>query len=136
MVAKKKPAKSAPKKPVKKAVKAHRIEDDTAILPWVVAETVIGEVSGYLHRRGESGLSEKLYAARDEITDRLAARADVIYAANARFRKQIQASGNRGRDQLYVFMRHWLASDLKKHMPAAYRALPAEFANGEELPRR
>lgn len=98
--------------------KIGRIEDDTPLLPWVVADSVIGEVE---QCHGE-------LRNRDAIADRLADRADRIYQRNERFRKTMRSRGNTGRDMLYSFMRHWLSADLKKTDPTVYRKLPREFA--------
>ena len=93
------------------------IEQDTIILPHVVADTVSREViaGGDLQNQAAAWL---------------AARADEVYLANEDFAKKVRASGNKGRDYLYMFMRHWLASWLKKNAPAVSRSLPSEYANG------
>ena len=113
-------ARRSPKKPV------GGIEDDTSIMPHIVADSVISEVELY------TGIE---VPDKRVLADHLADRADDVYKNDERFRGQIRAKGNRGRDQLYVFMRHWLSSELKKHHPEIFQKLPASFANGEPLPR-
>jgi hypothetical protein len=107
-----------------KRSRAGRIEDDTPILPYVVADSVIGEVESYT---GDEIPDKRALA------DHLADRADEVYQSDERFRRQIRAKGNKGRDQLYVFMRHWLSSELKQHHPEIFRKLPQSFWNGEPL---
>jgi hypothetical protein len=65
--------------------------------------------------------------------DDLAKRAEATYAANESFRKIIKSRGDRGRDSLYAFMRHWLASDLHKNSPRIYARLPGEFSLGHPI---
>lgn len=113
------------------------IESDTPILPYVVATTVLEEARGYLSEKGKDDLAAKLYRHERKIATQLAARAEEVYAANERFRKSILSEangGNAGRDQLYVWMRHWLAAYLKENEPAAYAVLPKDFGNGVPAP--
>lgn len=105
--------------------RARCIEQDTPIVPRAVAEAVCEEVAVWLH--------EPL--PRRWIRE-LTAQANTVYANNERFARQIRAAGDRGRDQLWVFMRHWLAARLWKHRPEWYARLPASFAVGRELPPR
>jgi len=107
-----------------KRSRARRIEDDTPILPYAVADSVIGEVESYT---GDEIPDKRALA------DHLGDRADEVYQSNERFRRQIRAKGDKGRDQLYVFMRHWLSSELKQHHPEIFRKLPQSFWNGEPL---
>lgn len=102
--------------------KTYYIADDTPIMPEIVADQVVSEVEGYV---GE-------HLGR-EYQDALVKHAHDTYNANARFRKQVRGHGDTGRDTLYSFMRHWLASDLKKKRPKVYRKLPKSFAVGETL---
>jgi hypothetical protein len=41
--------------------------------------------------------------------------------------------GNRGRESLYMYMRHWTCSWLKRERPSLYRKLPWEYALGKPL---
>lgn len=103
-----------------------RIEDDTPILPHIVADAVIGEV--------ERCTPLELSTAEErDLADRLADRANAVYAKNDRFRRKIRGRGDLGRDALYAFMRHWLASELKKIRPRVFAQLPQRFMVGEEL---
>lgn len=108
----------------KRVVRIGSIEDDTALMPHVIADGVIGEVARFLRRD---------IPDREQIAARLDARANHIYRTNERFRKQMRSKSNSGRDHLYAFMRHWLAADLKRHFPGIYEKLPQTFANGEPL---
>jgi len=94
---------------------AKSMEDATALIPEVVADAVIGEVESYVGGDG----SLRQYA------DELADRARAIYGANADFAKKLRRES--GRETLYSFMRHWLASLLKKKRPEVYAALPRGY---------
>lgn len=93
------------------------IEDETPIMPWIVADGAIEDAQSYLPRNVEIPNSR-------EMAEELSDYANKIYKHNDRFRKQIRAKGNRGRDTLYMFMRHWLASFLHEKHPAIFEQLP------------
>ncbi len=104
-------------------------EDETGVLPEVVAQVVWEEASRWL------GVSlPKSWVIQ------LARKARNRYKHDSRFHAILlgpEASDFNytfGRDSLYVFMRHWLAALLLRHDDALYRCLPASFANGHELP--
>ena len=109
------------------------IYTDTPIIPVVVAESVVEEVSGYLSRHGHEADAGLIYEAKQKLADELADRAEAVYKHDEQFRKKIRGSGNKGRDYLYAFTRHWLASDLKKQYPAIYHKLPRDFDMGTSL---
>ena len=71
---------------------------------------------------------------RERFADRLAHRARRVYAHSDSFRRLVRASGDSGRSQLFVVLRHWLATLLHKDRPALFRRLPAAFANGLPCP--
>lgn len=108
------------------------IEDDTPILPGIVADTVVRELVGYFWDAYE--IKDAIYDQQDKLVKALRKQAEATYAANERFRSQIQERGNAGRDQLYVFMRHWLAAMIQKSrkLRHIYPILPPGFANGEK----
>ncbi len=105
-----------------------RIEDDTPILPYVVADGVVEEVERFLGKRIRN---------REAAVDYLAGRADATYRANKRFRKRIRGRGDSGLDWLFSFMRHWLSAWMLKHDRKTYESIPkfqrTEFANGLPL---
>jgi len=118
----------------KRAPKAVRnIEDETPIMPLAVADSVIDEVIGHLDEHGLPEEAERLYNRRDALARMLEKKANTVYRYNERWRKQIKASGNKGLDHLYTFMRHWLTADLRENQYAAFRTLPDSFAMGEEI---
>jgi len=65
----------------------------------------------------------------------LASYANTVYAHNDRFRRRIHGAGNRGRDYLWMFMRHWLASFLYQRRPRLHARLPASYCVGAVLPQ-
>ncbi len=97
------------------------IESDTPILPYAVADSVIEEI--------ELVTGQEIHDRR-RLAEQLGEEAERIYQLNDHFRRQIRAKGNAGRDQLYIWMRHWLASHLHKSQPAILRMLTTEFSNG------
>lgn len=110
----------------RKGKKIGKIEDDTAIMPWIVADAVI--------REAEQHVGEQL--PMDEYAERLSNDAQAIYENNESFRKKIRSEaddGRAGRDNLYMYMRHWLSSMILKDKPALARRIPADFANGLEV---
>ena len=97
-----------------------RIELETPIVPRAVAECVCEEASAWLH--------EPL--PRRWIRE-LTARANTVYAHNDRFRRHIRGNADRGRDYLWMFMRHWLAALVRAHRPQLYSRFPASFSVGQ-----
>ncbi len=97
----------------------------TMLVPGAAARVVVEEVSRWLGVELPSR-----YAVR------LAFQAERCFAHSPSFREKICRPGHRGRDLLYVFMRHWLAARLHEERPALYRRLPREFSLGAELPPR
>ena len=99
------------------------LERDTQLMPWLIADTVCGEVSRFL------GVE---IPARH--SDWLDAKAERSYARHSHFRKLMRSRGNAPRDWLYVFMRHWLAALLDPERPDLYQCLPEDFNLGHPLP--
>jgi hypothetical protein len=95
----------------------NRIEDDTVLIPLVVAETVVEEVYVFTGRR-----------LSGNVANDLANKANAIYNVNTKFRKRIRR--HNGREVLFSFMRHWLAACLKRQAPKMFALLPASFLNG------
>jgi len=105
-------------------IAARLIEDDTPILPELVAESVVDEAA-----RLAPGCASELLSRRDELAAALTARANAAYGADpdSTWSRSIRGAGNRGRDTLYAFMRHWLAADLKRNSPVVFSALPRNY---------
>lgn len=83
------------------------IENDTVILPDIVANAVI-EQANHL-------LNINLLSTRPDLMGWLTGYATAVYANNPHFRKKIQSNankGNAGRDWLYSFMQHWLSAEI------------------------
>jgi hypothetical protein len=100
-----------------------RIEEDTPIIPDIVAGAVCEEASLWL---GEPFPGE--WAAE------LAEHANVVFQHNAGFRRLLRRRGNAGRDWLRAFMRHWLCALLASRRLDLYGRLPAPYAAGGDLP--
>ena len=62
-----------------------------------------------------------------------AAKAYHLYPRHKHFHKMLNRPGNRGRHNLYVYMRHWTCSWLKRERYALYKKLPWSFALGVAL---
>ena len=63
------------------------ISEETALLPEIIAEGITTD--------------------KDEILF-LTSKAETLFQNSKYFRKSIKANGNKGRDNLYMFMEHWL----------------------------
>jgi hypothetical protein len=100
-------------------LKTHRIEEETTILPDLIAEMVVQEVERFA---GGEPLSN-----RAELISKLEDRAQRHYNADEKFREKVRNRQTWGRDWHYCFMRHWLAGEVP------HLRLPASFANGEAL---
>jgi hypothetical protein len=92
-------------------------------MPWIIADTVCGEVSSFLGVEIPARYS-----------DWLDAKAERCYARHGHFRKLMRGRGNAPRDWLYAFMRHWLAAMLDLERPDLYQCLPEDFNLGHRLP--
>ena len=99
------------------------LERDTLLTPEWVAESVVQEVERFL----KADLP-------DAFAERLAAKAHYLYPRHKHFHKGLNRPGNRGRENLLMFMRHWTAGWLKRERSAFYKKLPWSFANGQRLP--
>ncbi len=98
------------------------LERDTLLWPEVIAESVVREAEHYL----ETSLPP-------DYAERLAAKAHHLYPRHRHFHEMLNRPGNRGRDNLYVYMRHWTCSWLKRERYALYKKLPWSFALGVAL---
>ena len=96
-------------------------ERRTEIMPWVIADSVLGEASRWLGAE-----------LPPEWADWLDARAERCFARHGQFHRLISARAA-GRDNLYKFMRHWLAGRLARERPELFRRLPRDYALGRPL---
>lgn len=101
-----------------------QLERDTLLTPEWVAECVVQEVERFLKTE-----------LRENFAERLAARAYHLYPRHKHFHKGLNRPGNRGRESLLMFMRHWTAGWLKRERYALYKKLPWSFAQGLKLPQ-
>jgi len=99
------------------------LERDTLLWPEVIAESVVVEASRYLHAELPA-----------DFPSRLTAKAYHLYPCHRHFHKMLNRSGNRGRHNLYVYMRHWTCGWLKRERYALFKRLPWEYALGRALP--
>lgn len=99
------------------------LQRETPLVPAAVAHGVCEEVSVWL--------AAELPASWVEL---LVEKTAIISAHNPRFHRLLRQSGDRGRDWLWAFMRHWLAALLKQQRPACYARLPADYSRGRALP--
>jgi hypothetical protein len=99
------------------------LERETMLVPLWVAESVVQEVERFL----KADLP-------DNFAERLAAKAHYLYPRHRQFHKLLNGSGNRGREYLLMFMRHWTAGWLRRERYALYKKLPWSFGNGQRLP--
>lgn len=100
-----------------------QFERDTMLTPEWIAECVVSEVERFLN----ADLPENF-------AERLAARAYYLYPRSKHFHKGMNRPGNRGRENLLMFMRHWTAGWLKRAGNPLHKKLPWSFGNGQRLP--
>jgi hypothetical protein len=100
-----------------------QLERDTLLTPEWVAECVVREVERFI----KADLPENF-------VERLAAKAYYLYPRHGHFHKSLNRPGQRGRENLLMFMRHWTAGWLKREHYALYKKLPWSFGNGQRLP--
>jgi hypothetical protein len=100
------------------------LERETLLMPEVIAESVVAEAERYLKAELPADFAE-----------RLTAKAHRLYARHKHFHRVLNRPGNRGRDALTMYMRHWTCGWLKRERSALYRRLPWDYALGKPLPR-
>jgi len=100
-----------------------QLERDTLLTPEWVAECVVQEVERFLKAELPENFAE-----------RLAAKAHYLYPRHKHFHKGMNRPGNRGRENLLMFMRHWTAGWLRRERNPLYKKLPWSFGNGQRLP--
>ena len=76
--------------------------------------------------------AEKASLMGEELADKLARRAEAVFAHHPFMQRQFKSAS--GRTAILKFMRHWLAGVLAKERPALFRALPESFKVGHPLP--
>lgn len=108
---------------LRRTARRPQLEVDTSLVALAAARCVVEEAVAHVGRPLPAR-----FAAR------LAHRARRVYAHSESFRRLIRANGDRGRDWLHVFLRHWLAALLREESPALAARLPAAFANGLPCP--
>ena len=99
------------------------LERDTLLMPDAIAASVVQEAERFLKAELPANYAE-----------RLAAKAHLLYPRHKHFHKGMNRPGNRGRENLYMFMRHWTAGWLKRERYALYKKLPWSFGMGQRLP--
>jgi len=100
-----------------------RIELDTPIVPRAIAAAVVEEAGVWLGQP----------LPRRWVRE-LTAYANTVYAHNPRFRRKVRGAGNRGRDYLWAFTRHWLAGLMWERRPQLRARLPNTYCVGHPLP--
>ena len=98
------------------------LERDTLLMPDAIAASVVQEAERFLKADLPANFAE-----------RLAAKAYYLYPRHKHFQKLLKAPGNRGRNHLYMYMRHWTAAWLKREHYALYQKLPRSFGLGQPL---
>lgn len=100
----------------------HIIEDETPIIPWIIAESVGAEA--YQITGNEKQV--------DALKPYLVGKAETIYQNNDIFRRDMKKDS--GRDKLCMFMRQWAAAFLiRDGVPRS--SVPARWINGLSLPQ-
>jgi hypothetical protein len=76
--------------------------------------------------------AEKADLLDEELADKLAQRAEMVFANHPFWQRKFQSAA--GREHLLAVMRHWLAGVLAQEQPALFRALPDSYKVGAPLP--
>jgi hypothetical protein len=95
------------------------------LVPEWIAETVVQEAERFLQAR-----------LPDDFVERLAAKAYHLYPRHKQFHQTLKGRGNKGRDDLYMFMRHWTAGWLKRERSPLFKKLPRLCAGASAAPHR
>jgi hypothetical protein len=99
------------------------LERETMLVPQWIAESVVQEAERFLKADLPANFAE-----------RLATKAHHLYPRHKYFHKGLNRPGNRGRENLYMFMRHWTAGWLKRERNPLHKKLPYSFGMGQRLP--
>lgn len=99
-----------------------RFERQTGNCPLLMATAMLDQLKNYFWTE-----------LPDDLADEVAAKAEIVFAGNERWRKKFQ--GRRGREYLEMFMRHWFSSALFKRKSPLFRQLPPDFKVGMPLPK-
>jgi hypothetical protein len=102
---------------------ASRIEAETILLTCLIADRVVQELSRFLGVDLDTG--------DHELANKLIERAERIYEANPRFRRSMKQRS--GRDDLYMWMRHWLSGEVSDCRPDLSLRIPDDFKRGLEI---
>jgi hypothetical protein len=86
--------------------KKYDLSTETALVPEIIADYIAREAVEENVKTKSLPDNRKLSMVKD-LTDHLASRAYEQYQSSEHFRSQLNAAGNKGRDNLYMFMRHW-----------------------------
>jgi hypothetical protein len=105
--------------PTRKPTKIGLIEDETAILPHVVAqgvaETIIFQKMEKLGTLLKKGSDPDYVKEVKELVEYLTEKAQVIYEHNEKFRKELKKDS--GVKYLRMFMEHWSEGKIKRDSP-------------------
>jgi hypothetical protein len=127
---------------MKKGGKVKDIEADTDLMTDVIAQGISENSAANLMKteldkwadlnaEERKKLDEKYLSKVAEISDYLVRRANSTYEHNDDFRKKVNGSGNKGRDYLYMFMKHWAGFHEDKYVGDVNRAM-ANYNKGME----
>lgn len=98
------------------------LERDTLLMPDAIADSVVCEAERFLRSSLPAGFA-----------GRLAAKAFHLYPRHKHFRKMLNRPGDRGRHNLHVYMRHWVAAWLKRERSPLSKRLPYSYSLGHAL---
>lgn len=90
------------------------IEEDTALAPEIIADEVAREAID-ADKNAKLLPPEQKSMVHQMLAGALVSKTHTIYLNNEGFKKKVNASGNKGRDHLYMFMKHWAEGLLKEY---------------------
>lgn len=89
-------------------------QTNEAILTWLIAETVLEQLG---------------VQPTKEIVNRLVTRANYQHSINEDWQKAMKSKTNKGRDLLYLFMKHWAKAKIWERYPMHSLEIPFQEEN-------
>lgn len=119
------------------AKKKRDMEKDLSLMPWIVADKIVSDLVSYLRDNEdlEEDLNKLSQDIRGKLGERLTEQANAIYQANDDWANKLRRAKD-PRPLFYAFMQHWLSSELYKHYPKIFKALPYGYTMGHDLPSK
>jgi hypothetical protein len=104
-----------------------RIEQETPLLPFVIAQRVVDDWLDWLERTQGPGFANKIWKRHEAIEAYLEQRAEYHYANDKQFSRKLHVPGDECLDILYAFMYHWMTAQMIASFPQLRGTVPASI---------